>query len=282
MKKLYYRLLKEHVLDAPEFRCKYPGTLGTHSTRKFGMTRCRQNGCHKDEGNCCGHFYVQKRVLDKYCNTTLPWVNAKTTVALCICNLCAYELKEGIGVTDVWINQYGCPSIRTIYSKGTATLFGKTVLWAIFNEYNKIPSHHSIADGENPIAKHHLVVWEYKGAPYSDTIQEDESQECRSDGGRLLGCALWIINMVAMQQVQRNVSCIAIQSVICPAQAVGAEEYRHDIGSRKAACHFQGMRDVTKDSAIDKIYSVYGAVSVTNIIQKIRNDEPNGGHPELN
>eukprot|EP00957_Ditylum_brightwellii_P052862 4007855-Ditylum_brightwellii.AAC.1 len=43
MKKVYYRLLKEHVLDAPEFCCKYPDTLGTHSTRKFGMTRCRQN-----------------------------------------------------------------------------------------------------------------------------------------------------------------------------------------------------------------------------------------------
>jgi hypothetical protein len=38
----------------------------------------------------------------------------------------------------------------------------------------------------------------------------------------------------------------------------------------------------TADSAIDKIYNVEGAISVTKIIRKICNDESNGGHPELN
>eukprot|EP00957_Ditylum_brightwellii_P005872 445749-Ditylum_brightwellii.AAC.1 len=45
----YYCMLKENVLNLLEFNRKYPGPLGTHSTRKYGMTWCRRNRCHKDE-----------------------------------------------------------------------------------------------------------------------------------------------------------------------------------------------------------------------------------------
>eukprot|EP00957_Ditylum_brightwellii_P094089 7163482-Ditylum_brightwellii.AAC.1 len=64
MKANYYCMLKENVLDVPEFNCKYPGPLGTHFTRKYGMTQCRRNECHKDEGDYCGCFKAQKRVSD--------------------------------------------------------------------------------------------------------------------------------------------------------------------------------------------------------------------------
>eukprot|EP00957_Ditylum_brightwellii_P124836 9515782-Ditylum_brightwellii.AAC.1 len=57
MKANYYRMPKENVLDMPNFCQKYPGPLGTHSTRKYGMTQCRQNGCHNDESNYCGTIY---------------------------------------------------------------------------------------------------------------------------------------------------------------------------------------------------------------------------------
>eukprot|EP00957_Ditylum_brightwellii_P161245 12277257-Ditylum_brightwellii.AAC.1 len=56
----YYHMLKENILDVPRFNYKYCGPLGTHSTRKYGMTRCRRNGCHKDEGNYRGCFKSQK------------------------------------------------------------------------------------------------------------------------------------------------------------------------------------------------------------------------------
>eukprot|EP00957_Ditylum_brightwellii_P114639 8742262-Ditylum_brightwellii.AAC.1 len=52
----YYCILKENVLDVPEFNHKYPGPLGNHSTRKYGLTWCRRNGCHKDEGDYHGRF----------------------------------------------------------------------------------------------------------------------------------------------------------------------------------------------------------------------------------
>ena len=84
-------------------------------------------------------------------------------------------------------------------------------------------------------------------------------------------------------------------------------EYKKGIGGRKPARQFtreeRGHKKVkytycnrkkvwdlidrlvwagyTSDVAIDKIYSVYGALSVTKIIKRIRNDEPNGGHPQL-
>eukprot|EP00957_Ditylum_brightwellii_P143408 10925241-Ditylum_brightwellii.AAC.1 len=64
MKENYYCMLKKNVLYVPEFNRKYPDPLGTHSTRKYGLTQCRRNGYHKDKGNYHGHFKVQKRVSD--------------------------------------------------------------------------------------------------------------------------------------------------------------------------------------------------------------------------
>eukprot|EP00957_Ditylum_brightwellii_P203010 15332856-Ditylum_brightwellii.AAC.1 len=39
MKANYYCILKENVMDMPEFHWKNVGSLGTHSTRKYGMTQ---------------------------------------------------------------------------------------------------------------------------------------------------------------------------------------------------------------------------------------------------
>eukprot|EP00957_Ditylum_brightwellii_P128807 9825481-Ditylum_brightwellii.AAC.1 len=125
MKSNYYCMLKENALDVPELNHKYPGPLGTHFTRKYGMTRCRRNGCHEHESNYHGRFKVQKRVSDHYCDTTLPWVYAKTNVALCVDSACTYVLKEGSGITDDWICEFVCPSIRTVYSDGVAALLWK-------------------------------------------------------------------------------------------------------------------------------------------------------------
>ena len=382
MKANYYRMLKDNVLDAPEFNRKFPGPLGTHSTRKYGMTRCRRNGCHKDEGDYRGRFKAQKRVSDRYCDITLPWVDVKTNVALCIDGACAYVLKEGSGITDAWICEFVCPSIRRFYSDGVAALLGKAVLWAMFDsdhmglvpqawrhivmaEYNKIPAHHRIADGENPVAKRRCVAWEQEGIPHIDIINEEDDGDASGVGGGRLGSAEASAQMSAvhnrmcslerkqdelrdeyrenqrqtmdiLRKMERNMSRIAAQPVVRPVRLGGIEvgvagggdegipyavtlspnpnnlfilwqEYEHGIGGRKAARYFtreeRGHKKVkytycnrkkvwdlvdkmirsgyTADSAIDKIYTVYGPLSVTKIIKQIRNDEPNGGVPQL-
>eukprot|EP00957_Ditylum_brightwellii_P101595 7743118-Ditylum_brightwellii.AAC.2 len=96
----------------------------------------------------------------------------KTNVALCIDGACACALKEGSGISDAWICDFVCPSIRTVYSDGVAAMVGKAVLlvmlgsdhmglvpqaWRhiVMAEHNKILAHHCIADGENPVAKRH-------------------------------------------------------------------------------------------------------------------------------
>jgi hypothetical protein len=89
-----------------------------------------------------------------------------------------------------------------------------------------------------------------------------------------------------------------------------SREWRHGLSQakHKAACHFtweeRGHKKIkytycnqkkvwdlvdkmiwssyTADSVIDKIYTIYGPLSITKIIKQIRNDEPNGGHPQLN
>jgi hypothetical protein len=163
-------------------------------------------------------------------------------------------------------------------------------------DYNKIPSHHCLDDGENPVVKRCLVVWEYEGSPHFDTLQEDESQDGGADAGRFLNnlqtsaqmsamhsrlCSLEKQHnelrnknrefqrqlMTAVQQVQRNVTRIAVQPVVRPVQVVGPkvgatgcgdgdvpyavtlspnpnnlyvlwQEYEHGVGGRKAARHF--------------------------------------------
>eukprot|EP00957_Ditylum_brightwellii_P140832 10727832-Ditylum_brightwellii.AAC.1 len=112
-------------------------------------------------------------------------------MVLCVSNLCAYKLKEGSGVTDAWISKYVCPSIMHVYGKGIPHCLGRVFYlnhhvsqaWChlVVAEYNKIPSHHCLDDGEIPVVKCCFVVWEYEGSPHFDTIQEDESQEGRED-----------------------------------------------------------------------------------------------------
>eukprot|EP00957_Ditylum_brightwellii_P034797 2637165-Ditylum_brightwellii.AAC.1 len=159
------------MLDAPEFWWKYPCPLDTHSTRKYGMTQCRQNGYHTNEENYHWCF------------------------------------KEGSWITDAWIYEYVCPSIKKIYGDGIAALLGKAVLWAMFDiafmelvpqawchvfvaEYNKITFYHCIADGENPVEKHCCVPWEHEDILHIDIINEDGAW--KTDGvaiSRFLGSA---------------------------------------------------------------------------------------------
>eukprot|EP00957_Ditylum_brightwellii_P108328 8263991-Ditylum_brightwellii.AAC.1 len=57
-------------------------------------------------------------------------------------------------------------------------------------EYNKIPVHHCIAGGENPVAKCCCVAWEQEGILLIDIInEEDDGDESGVAGGRLLGSA---------------------------------------------------------------------------------------------
>eukprot|EP00957_Ditylum_brightwellii_P072999 5547464-Ditylum_brightwellii.AAC.1 len=85
----------------------------------------KKNGYLKDEGNYYRHFKAQRRVSDRYCDTTLRWVDVKKNVVLCVGDTCAYKVKEGSGATGAWISQYVCPSIRAVYGKGIVTLLGK-------------------------------------------------------------------------------------------------------------------------------------------------------------
>eukprot|EP00957_Ditylum_brightwellii_P127105 9690810-Ditylum_brightwellii.AAC.1 len=57
----------------------------------------------------------------------------RTNVALCVDGACAYVLKEGNGITDAWICESVCPSIKIVYSGGVAALLGKAVLWVMFD-----------------------------------------------------------------------------------------------------------------------------------------------------
>eukprot|EP00957_Ditylum_brightwellii_P163072 12417802-Ditylum_brightwellii.AAC.1 len=57
-------------------------------------------------------------------------------------------------------------------------------------EYNKILSHHIIANGKSPMKKCYLAVWEWEGTPHFEIIQKEENENIgRVTGGTFLGNA---------------------------------------------------------------------------------------------
>eukprot|EP00957_Ditylum_brightwellii_P179656 13685485-Ditylum_brightwellii.AAC.1 len=52
----------------------------------------------------------------------------------------------------------------------------------VMAEYNKIPAHYCIADGENPAAKRHCVAWEQEGIPHIDIINEEDDGDASGVG----------------------------------------------------------------------------------------------------
>eukprot|EP00957_Ditylum_brightwellii_P050249 3810917-Ditylum_brightwellii.AAC.1 len=65
-------------------------------------------------------------------------------------------------------------------------------------EYNKIPAHHCIVEGENPVAKCICVAWEQEGIPDIEIINEEDDVDASGvAGGRLLGSAEASVQMSA-------------------------------------------------------------------------------------
>eukprot|EP00957_Ditylum_brightwellii_P004265 324438-Ditylum_brightwellii.AAC.1 len=75
-------------------------------------------------------------------------------------------------------------------------------------EYNKIPAHHHIADGENLVAKRRCVAWEQEGILHIDIINEENDGDASGvGGGRLLGSAEAFAQMPAMHTRMCSLEC---------------------------------------------------------------------------
>ena len=128
----YQRKLKA-LIESPYFEREDDERLGTHSIRKSAATRCRENGCPKDDLDYRARWAC-KRMQDAYVDTQLSWPDINCAARLCFDGVCKYKIKEDAGVSDEWLCQNVAPHIRSMFGEKVGAILGTSLLWACFNE----------------------------------------------------------------------------------------------------------------------------------------------------
>lgn len=113
------------------FQSSDAGPVGTHLIRKFPETYGRNNGCDRDDVEARGQQKSQRRIVDTYIGTVLPYTDAKVASVLCVGGEVKYEIKEGSIVTDEFIFQCIIPHTKQLMGQAVALVLDKALLWGI-------------------------------------------------------------------------------------------------------------------------------------------------------
>ena len=196
-KKRVSRILKD-LFRSEEFKNRFcDGTdlgslleewLGSHSFRKCAATHARRNGCSRDEIDLRGRWKHQKRQVDTYVDTTVPYPDAKVCASLCVGGAIRYDLVVGSGLVDCWVLKNVVPNISKYhFCKKSAAVFGKAILWACFDpvaskhvpqdillrvqsQYERI---RTLEPETNPVKKVGLIVCGHEGQLFIDDLVVD-------------------------------------------------------------------------------------------------------------
>ena len=111
-KKRVSRILKD-LFRSEEFKNRFcDGTdlgslleewLGSHSFQKCAAMHARHNSSSRDEIDLRGRWKDQKRQVDTYVDTSVPYLDAKVCASLCVCVAIRYNLVVGSGLDDCWV-----------------------------------------------------------------------------------------------------------------------------------------------------------------------------------
>ena len=107
------------------------GALGSHSTRKFAATFARRSGCSRDDVDARGRWKGQRRIVDIYIDSVLPYPDAKVAGALCIGGPIKYALRRDSRVSDDWILEHVTSGIAQVFPRSMAITLGKALIWGI-------------------------------------------------------------------------------------------------------------------------------------------------------
>ena len=183
-------LLKKVVEDDRFMATTGDGTLGTHSIRKFPATYARNNGCDRDDVEARGRWKSQKRIVDTYIGTCLPYPDAKVASVLCVGGTVKYKVKTGSRVTDGFLLQHVVPHLAELKGREVALVLGRALLWGlcdtVFSPFlegqfrtNALAAcaalgGRTLAEGENPVQKIQLIVSGHGGNLYITDMDEGE------------------------------------------------------------------------------------------------------------
>ena len=136
-KKRISELLKKIVEEDGFVNVQGGGALGTHSIRKFPATYAPNNGCDRDDVEARGRWKSQKRIVDTYISTCLPYPDAKVASVLCVGGAVKYKVQGRSRVTDDFIIQHVVPQTAQLMSRLVTLILGKALLWGLMdNEFS--------------------------------------------------------------------------------------------------------------------------------------------------
>ena len=221
------------------------GLLGSHSTRKFASTYARRNGCSRDDVDLRGRWKGDKRTVDLYIDDILPYPDAKVAGALCVGGPIKYELKRGSNVSDAFILQYVCPHIASFFPSQMALVFGKALLWGIFDEQFSIGLEAQLVENvravvnnitndlemdENPVKKVPLMVSGEEATLVLNEIIDDDDNDNGGGGGGNNGS-----NAVGSDQCIRGQMQLVLSTVRMLSRQ--NEEMKSDLQVFKITCN---------------------------------------------
>ena len=199
--KSYSKTVREKVFLNHEFQLlssNTRGSLGMHSFRKFPATWAILLGATQDEVDVRGRWKRGRagRVSTRYINPCQPYSDAtKVCSLLCVDGPIKYCLKNGCGVSTLFLHEHVCPKISEFFGdegSGAASILGTALLWACFDPHmqDRVPQFiqdrvkteydvirpEAFGDG-NPVEKLRLVVFRAGETLLIDELPPDEQDD---------------------------------------------------------------------------------------------------------
>jgi len=185
--KSYSKTIREKVFRSARFLIQSTltrGSLGMHSFRKLPATWASMLGAPQNEIDIRGRWKKgQGRVSSRYINPHQPYQDAKVCGLLCVDGPIKYQLRNGCGVSSMFLREHVCPQVTAFFEQqaeeggtGIVDVLGTALLWACFDpqvqtrvpqfirdrvkaEYGAIRPE-AFSEDVNPVKKVRLVIYQ--------------------------------------------------------------------------------------------------------------------------
>jgi len=185
--KSYSKTIREKVFRSARFLIQSTltrGSLGMHSFRKLPATWASMLGAPQNEIDIRGRWKKgQGRVSSRYSNPHQPYQDAKVCGLLCVDGPIKYQLRNGCGVSSMFLREHVCPQVTAFFEQqaeeggtGIVDVLGTALLWACFDpqvqtrvpqfirdrvkaEYGAIRPE-AFSEDVNPVKKVRLVIYQ--------------------------------------------------------------------------------------------------------------------------
>ena len=202
----YSKTVRDKVFLNPVFQAlasNRGGSLGMHSFRKLPATWATLLGATQNEVDIRGRWKKGRgRVSSRYINPSQPYSNAKVCSLLCVDGPIKYALKNGCGVSNLFLHEHVCPKISEFFGDEAggriAEVLGTALLWACFEPtmedrvpqfiLDRVKSEYSVIrpeafDDVNPVEKIRLVIYRAGETLLIDELPPDDHFTGHGNGG---------------------------------------------------------------------------------------------------